>query len=63
MFFHLAHPMRVTNASAFTKSVESTLRLARLFELFEPEATLSTGQGHDATQYKPVDRGNARLFE
>lgn len=52
MFFHLVHPIGITNALAFTKSAESTLRLARLFEFFE--VTLSAGQGRDTTQYKRV---------
>lgn len=35
MLFHLVHPIGATNALAFTKSAESTLRLGRLFEFFE----------------------------
>lgn len=49
MLFHLVHSVGITNALVFTKSAESTLRLARLFEFFE--SARLTGQGN-ATQYK-----------
>jgi ATP-dependent RNA helicase DDX51/DBP6 len=49
VLFHLVHSIGITNALVFTKSAESTLRLARLFEFFE--TARSTGQ-KNATQYK-----------
>ena len=49
VLFHLVHSIGITNALIFTKSAESTLRLARLFEFFE--AARSTDQ-RNATQYK-----------
>ena len=60
MLFHLV-PHASNERIGIYMSVESTLRLARLLELFE--VTLSTGQGRDATQNKPVAHDNARLFE
>ena len=37
VFFHLVHVHDVCNALVFTKSVESTTRLVKLFEFFEEE--------------------------
>jgi len=41
--------MLITNALVFTKSAESTLRLARLLRSFK--AARSTGHGNDSTRY------------
>ncbi len=45
VFFHLVHVHDVCNALVFTKSVESTTRLVRLFEFFEEERCLGGDGG------------------
>jgi ATP-dependent RNA helicase DDX51/DBP6 len=52
VLFHLVHSIGITNALVFTKSAESTLRLARLFEIFE--TARSTDQGNATQDKKPV---------
>ena len=49
VLFHLVYSIGITNALVFTKSAESTLRLARLFEFFEKARSSSQGS---ATEYK-----------
>ena len=52
ILFHLVHSVGITNALVFTKSAESTLRLARLFEFFE--SARLTSQENAAQHKKPV---------
>ena len=52
VFFHLVHSIGITNGLVFTKSAESTLRLARLFEFFE--TARSTDLGNARQSKRPV---------